>query len=236
MRLRPISNGRLPTSKERLTEPRSVGRLHVLPSASTWATAIPARLSTLRPPPNSTARILDFDLETVAAGYADPQWVPHTVTCWACAWADDGQVTVEALPPGLFYDLAARREFIRPLVERVAEADIVTGHNLLRFDLPVLNAECLRVGLPPLPAVAVQDTIRLPRSKGFKKGQDNLGHVLGLREEKLPLSWAEWAAAYAEPDLVTVKERCASDVRMHLRMREAMLERGWLRAPRAWRP
>lgn len=186
--------------------------------------------------PSRPERTLDFDVETVAAGFGDPQWVPNTVTAWAYAWVDEGTVTVEALPVASFYDLDARREFIRPLVETIGQADIVTGHNLLRFDLPIVNAECLRLNLPPLGPTKVQDTMRLPKAKGFKKGQDNLGHALAVKAEKMPLSWAQWAAAYAEPDLATVKERCASDVLMHMEMRAEAIGRGWLKPPRMWRP
>jgi hypothetical protein len=143
---------------------------------------------------------------------------------------------VEALPVAAFYDLDARRRFLLPMLAAIEEADVVTGHNLLRFDLPILQAECLRLNLPLLGSVMVQDTIRVPKSKGYKKGQDNMSHGLGVKQEKLPLSWAQWAAAYAEPDLATVKERCLSDVLMHIEMREKMLERGWLRAPRKWKP
>lgn len=181
------------------------------------------------------ARVLDFDIETVAAGFGDPQWVPNTTTVWAYAWVGEGVVTVEALPVAEFYDLDARREFMRPLLAAIDQADVLTGHNLLRFDLPVVNAECLRLNLPTIRRRRVQDTMRMPRTKGFKKGQDNLGHALEVLDEKMPLSWAQWAAAYAEPDLATVRERCASDVRMHMQIRDEMAARGWLRES-WWRP
>jgi len=165
------------------------------------------------------------------------------VTAWAYCWVadvsihDTAAVTVEALPPSAFYDIDARRRFLLPLLAAIEQADVVTGHNILRFDLPVLNAECMKLGLPSLEPVLAQDTIRLPRSKGFKKGQDNLSHALSVPEEKLPLNWAQWQAAYGEPDLATVKERCASDVAMHVEMRAAaMRERGWLKPPRIWSP
>jgi hypothetical protein len=217
-------------------EPASVERLPMLPFATISGPVNPTKQSKLPPLLSKKLRTLDFDVETVAAGFADPQWVPNTVTCWAYAWIDGGPVTVEALPVAAFYDLDARRAFLRPLLAALEEADVVTGHNIVRFDLPIVNAECLRLNLPTLTPKAVQDTIKVPKSKGFKKGQDNMGHALDVKEEKMPLSWAQWAAAYAEPDLGTVKERCASDVRMHMEMRVAMLERGWLRAPRMWRP
>jgi DNA polymerase elongation subunit (family B) len=233
--LRPISPVSLPPQPERSMAPASVSRLPALPS-QLGASAIPSPPSKLPLLASSPLRTLDFDIETVAAGFADPQWVPNRVTCWAYAWTDDRDVRVDALPPASFYDHQARREFLSPLMAALDEADVVTGHNIVRFDLPILNTECLRLNLPTLRPKLVQDTIRLPKSKGFKKGQDNLGHTLDVAEEKLPLSWAEWEAAYGEPGMVTVKERCASDVRMHLEMREAMRARGWLSAPRMWRP
>lgn len=185
--------------------------------------------------PTSTRRLLDFDIETVAAGYADPQWVPSTVTAWAFAWGSD-VVEVDALPVAAFYDVAARRRFLKPLLAALDEADVVTGHNVLRFDLPVLQAEVMRLGLPSLRPVLVQDTIRLPRSKGFKKGQDNLGVLLDVPLGKLPLNFQQWADAYAENDLATVKERVATDVRQHMLIRQQMRARGWLRPPRMWAP
>lgn len=134
------------------------------------------------------------------------------------------------------FDREARRHFLAPLLDAIREADVLTAHNLVRHDLPVLNADFMRCGLPPLEPVLVQDTMRLPRSKGFKKGQDNLGVLLRIPEEKLPLNYEEWQAAYSEPDLATVRERVVSDVVMHKQLREAMRERGWLSAPRLWRP
>lgn len=232
---KPISTTSLPTRKVRSMEPASVSPLPALPSRI-GALATPSPPSKLPQLPEQSYRTLDFDIETVAAGFADPEWVPQTTTAWAFGWVDDGAVTVEALPVAHFYDLDARREFLQPLLAAIDEADVLTGHNIVRFDLPVINAECLRLNLPTLRPKLVQDTIRLPKSKGFKKGQDNMAHGLGVKEEKMPLSWAQWAAAYAEADLATVKERCASDVRGHMAMRTAMRREGWLAAPRPWRP
>lgn len=211
----------------------------IAPSRRTESSSAPPERSTqslsrLRQVPASTRRLLDFDVETVAAGYADPQWVPSTVTAWAFSWGQD--IQVEALPVADFYDVEARRAFLRPLLDALAQADVVTGHNVCRFDLPILQAECMRLGLPSLSTVLVQDTIRLPRAKGFKKGQDNLGVLLDVPLGKLPLNFQQWAEAYAEPNLHTVKERVAGDVRQHMLIREQMRVRGWLRPPRMWSP
>lgn len=203
-------------------------------SSDPAAPSTPLLLPPLAPVAMSTRRTLDFDLETVAAGYADPEWVPSTITAWAYSWGDD--VEVDALPVRFMYDRPARRRFLRPLLDAIQEADVLTGHNVLRFDLPVLQADLMRLGLPSLPARLVQDTIRLPRSKGFKKGQDNLAVLMDVRAEKLPLNFEQWAAAYAEPGLETVKNRVAGDVRQHMLIRGEMRARGWLVAPRVWSP
>ena len=120
--------------------------------------------------------------------------------------------------------------------EEYDRADMVTGHNVIRFDLPVLNSECLRMHFVSLGAKLCQDTIRIVKTKGFKKGQDNIGHLLKLSAQKKALSWQQWQDAYEEDEWATVKERCASDVRQHKLMREEMLKRGWLKPPRMWQP
>ena len=87
-------------------------------------------------------RILDFDVETVAAGFADPQWVPQKITCVAWSWIGSGEITSDDCGPmGLYYEPEKRADMLFTLLVLIAQADMVTGHNLLRFDLPVLNAE-----------------------------------------------------------------------------------------------
>ena len=125
---------------------------------------------------------------------------------------------------------------LRPLLEAIRSASRVTGHNILRFDLKVLNAECLRLGLDPVGPVLAEDTMRLPRAKGFKKGQDALGHLLRVRTEKQSLDWQEWQDSYDEEGWPRVKSRCVSDVRMHKQIRQEMIDRGWLKPPVLWKP
>jgi DNA polymerase elongation subunit (family B) len=183
-------------------------------------------------------RILDFDCETIAAGFADPDWVPQKVTCIAWSWIGSDEVKVMTCggSAGLYEEPRLRRALLSTFLVDYAEADVVTGHNLLRFDLPVLNADAMRLGLPPLGPKAVQDTMRLPKAKGFKKGQDNLAGLLGTYERKLALDWQQWEDAYAEPGWPVVKDRARSDVIMHKEMRALLLERGLLKPAVVWHP
>lgn len=134
---------------------------------------------------------------------------------------------MDALPVRHFYNPRMRKRFLQPLWDALGQADVWTGHNILRFDLPVLDGEALKLGLPKLPSRLVQDTIGIRKIRA-KKGQDVLAAVLGVVDEKLPLNWAQWEAAYGEKTLATVKERVSGDVIQHKQLRHAMLEHGWL--------
>ncbi len=187
-------------------------------------------------PPSKHDRILDWDVETVAAGFADPNWVPQKITCVAWSWVGSDVVESRVCGSrGLFGNPALRRHMLKPLLDAIAEADMLTGHNLIRFDLPVVNAECMRLGLDPIGAVLVQDTMRVRRAKGFKKGQDNLGTMYGIAQEKLALSWQQWQDAYDERGWKTIIQRAESDVVMHKALRLKMIEAGHLKPPVTWR-
>lgn len=180
-------------------------------------------------------RILDFDIETVAAGFADPQWVPQRVTCIAWSWIGKREVkhTTRLVGPEEMFS-----EFLRDL----DSADMVTGHNLLRFDLPVINADLIRIGYKPLWPLLVEDTMRVPKAKGLKKGQDNMALMLDVRNRKRNMDWQAWDDAYQWDDLIAgrgadwskVVERCVTDVKQHKAMRQRMLAEGLLKAPVRW--
>lgn len=186
-------------------------------------------------PTGSPKRILDFDIETLAAGYADPAWVPDKITCISASWIGEDEVYTWMTGQRGYWSRKARaRKVLRPFYELLSEAEMVTGHNIKRFDLRVFNAEAMRCGVEPIRQVLVEDTMAILRSKGFKKGLDNIAVELGCGG-KLALSWSEWDKAYEDPSWQVVKERCESDVRLHKQVREEMRSRGWLKPPTMWR-
>lgn len=196
---------------------------------------IPALVTKVRDA-SDKARILDFDVETVAAGFADPDWVPQKITCVAWSWVGSDKVDSRICgPEGIFGRPSRRAEMLAPLLEAIAEADMLTGHNILRFDLPVINAECMRLGLEPIREKRVQDTMRLARAKGFKKGQDNLETLFRTRQQKLALNWQEWQDAYDEEDWKTIRDRAETDVIGHKQIRQELIERKLLKPPVTWR-
>ena len=181
-------------------------------------------------------KILDFDVETVAAGFADPEWVPQKITCVAWSWVGSDEVKSRICTPrGLFGKTQLRATMLADLLAEISKADMLTGHNIARFDLLVINAECMRLGLEPITSARVQDTMRLVRSKGFKKGQDNLEALLKTRQQKLDLNWQEWQDAYDEDGWQTIRDRAETDVIGHKEIRLKLLELELLKPPIDWR-
>lgn len=182
------------------------------------------------------ARILDFDVETIAAGYADPEWVPSRITAIAWSWVDEDTVETRTildyantLDDYLSMSFLGCAPMLEEFVAVFNQADAVTGHNICRFDLGVMNAELMRLKLPVLREKRVIDTIRLKRSKGFKKGQDVLAEVLDVPAEKKAMHWAQWQRAYATPGWPEVRERVSGDVVQHKLVLGRLLELGYLR-------
>lgn len=172
----------------------------------------------------SQQRILDFDIETLAAGFADPNWVPQKVTCVSWSWIGSDEVQSVTTGKDGFFDKSIRAKRLDPFLKELSKADVVTGHNLLRFDLPVLNAESILCGLGRLSPVDVQDTMKLPKTKGLKKGLDNLGIMLSVEGKKQSMDWAEWDNAYEIDGWPEIISRCESDVIMHKQIRQAMID------------
>lgn len=185
---------------------------------------------TIRLVPGKRLRILDFDCEARATGYGDPKWVPQEVTAIAWSWIGEERVACQLRSYGT-------RRMLERFRQAYEQADVVTGHNIRKYDLPLINAEMLRFDLGPLPAKLAQDTLReIVRTTGMKRDQDNLGKFFRTPVAKTPMSWQDWQDAYAAKGWEMVRERVVNDVLQHKLMREAMLARGWLKPPRIWTP
>lgn len=174
-------------------------------------------------------------METLAAGYADPAWVPDKITCISASWCDSDEMHTWIAGQTAWWSREGRaRTMLRPFWELLSKADVVTGHNIKRFDLRVFNAEAMRCGVEPIRRIKVEDTMSILKAKGFKKGLDNIAVELGVDGKKKAMSWAEWDLAYEDPSWAEVIERCESDVRLHKLIRVEMQKRGWLKGITTW--
>jgi hypothetical protein len=193
--------------------------------------------------PKPEPRLLVYDVETYATGFADPAWVPQVVTCIAWKWygEDVGYSSTstdwrDPLCPMPHLDPQAIRNMLAEFVPFYLGADAVITYNGARFDQPVLNAMLWYTGGRPLKPTSVYDLHRFGSVKGMKKGLDNVAIHLGVSEEKQAMNHAEWQRAYLEPGWPKIQARAESDVVITEQVFDAVHAKGWLKPAEGWSP
>lgn len=179
----------------------------------------------------SSLRVLDVDIETRLVGFhKGGKFAPDGCEPIAIAWSWGDEVTVH---------LGPSKQMLREFAKAYAEADLLTGHYVRKFDLPVLNGAMVENGLPPLGRKLVSDTkVDLVKFAGLSKSQENLAEMLELAEAKYHMSDVKWreAARLKRDGKEQTRLRVANDVIQHMQLRAALLEAGLLREPRVWAP
>lgn len=182
----------------------------------------------------SGLRILDFDCECRPLSYLGSDYTTGEITAIASAWIVNGKATrLECHALGE----VTGEEMLRAFVERYNEADMVTGHFIRGFDLPLVNGGLLDHNLPPLSDKLAHDTKNdLRRRKYVSASQENLGFSLGTNAPKVQMNQQLWRDAnrLTETGIARTKKRVIGDVRQHVQMRERLLELGWLDSPKVW--
>jgi hypothetical protein len=178
--------------------------------------------------------VLDFDLENRPLNYVGEDFTFSEIT--AIAWKFIGE-------PGPIYALCLGevppRTMLLGFVAAYIQADLVTGHNIIKHDLRILNGALLEEGLSPLPPKMVCDTyLHLKRKGGVSGSQENLAKMLGVRSSKVGMSQTDWREAnrLTPAGIAKTKRRCVGDVKQHIALRKELLRRNWLRAPSVWHP
>jgi len=178
-------------------------------------------------------RILDFDIENRPLNYAGEDFTFSEIT--AIAWQFIGERQHYVLCLG---DVP-HRTMLLGFVAAYVQADLITGHNILKHDLPIVNGALLEEGLSPLPPKLVSDTYRdLKRKGGVSGSQASLSEMLNIRTPKIGMSQGDWREAnrLTPEGIEKTKRRVVGDVRQHIALRRELLRRDWLRAPRVWQP
>jgi hypothetical protein len=179
-------------------------------------------------------RVLDFDTECRPLHYSE--WRDESqITAIAWGWVGESQVYCEVLKQ----DLSNEDQMLERFLEAYRAADMTTGHYLERHDLPLVNDHLMRRGWSLLEPKLVQDTkTLLPKVRGLGLSQENLGTLYELDEKKHHMNGRRWAVANTLSDegREEARKRVVQDVRQHKRLRKALIDRGYLKAPRMWRP
>lgn len=178
-------------------------------------------------------RVLDFDVEARPLHWISSEYVSKEITAMAWAWTDRPQdVTCYLL--GEHDAVFMLKEFCKAY----ASADMVTGHYIRGYDLPMINGALTEYSLPVLGDRLTQDTkIDLVRRAGLSGSQENIGAMLHLNHPKIKMDQAKWRDSnrLTPEGRAFARERVVGDVRQHIEMRARLLELGYLGAPRMWR-
>jgi hypothetical protein len=178
-------------------------------------------------------RVLDFDCEARPLHWISGDYVSKEITAIAWAWCDKPEeVTCHLLGES---DPVTMLMAFRAAYE---QADMVTGHFIRGYDLPMVNGALTEYQLPTLPDKLSQDTkIDLVRRQGLSGSQENLGTMLGLEHPKVKMDQKKWRDAnrLTPEGIIATRARVVGDVRQHIEMRQKLLDLGYLAAPVIWR-
>lgn len=177
-------------------------------------------------------KILDFDTETRPLTYWGKRPTAE-ITAIASCWYDDiGSMEVKLL------GVDSPEEMLLSFVERYNQADIVTAHNLRRFDLPQINGHLLEYGLPLLTPKLTQDTYLDMRKRGdIPASQEYLLDLYGLGT-KVHMGQHAWRMAnrLTPEGIEKARKRNSSDVYDHMKLRAYMIKHDLLKPMKVWKP
>ena len=183
-------------------------------------------------------RILDFDVEARPLGWLGGDYVHQEITAIASAWIVNGDYS-DLEVWHITKDPRSHKSMLRNFRQRYAEADMVVGHYIRGYDLPQVNAAMIEFELQPLTEILSHDTKNdLVKYSGTSKSQENLSAELGIEAPKIQMNAHKWREAnrLTPEGLRGVRERASGDVIQNIHMREEMMRRGMLGAPKMWYP
>lgn len=179
-------------------------------------------------------KVLDFDSECRPLHYSEFR-DESQITAIAWSWIGSRDMEYGILKQ----DLSNEHHILERFIEAYDEADVVTGHYIVRHDLPMINDHCMRFGWPLLEPKRAQDTkTLLPAVRGLGLSQDNLAALFELDEKKHHMVGRRWAVAntLTSEGREQARMRVVKDVRQHVRLRRELIEKGYLKPARLWQP
>jgi len=200
-------------------------------------------------PDGRKLRTLDIDSECMPDAYLGGDFTTRRVTGIAWQFIGEPEMNVSLLKR---FEVVGRgrnkrilgtdRDFHVPMIQAFREAydaaDVVTGHNIIRHDLPIINGLSIYYGFGALPDKLASDTLAHTPRVGyvFSRSQEVFGDTMGVLADKFHMNNAMWKRANTlDPEQVALtEERVTSDVRMHIEFRAALIRDGLLAVPTLW--
>ena len=186
---------------------------------------------------SSQLRVLDFDIETRKIGFHDAgRFAPGGCEPVIVAAAFDGE-EIETLSLGNTWREKDARKLVEFFKERYDAADVVTGHYIRKFDLPILNGALMEWGMEPLGQKLTLDTkLDLSDVAGLSQSQENLSALKDLEASKFHMNdnWWRKVARLTPEGLALAEERVVTDVQQHRELRAALAP--YFRGHVVWKP
>lgn len=186
-------------------------------------------------------RILDLDVECRPMAWYGGDWVTKEVTAYAWRFADEPEESTRywLLTPSKTWasHQSKKEKGLRQFIRDYDKADIVTGHYIRGFDLPLINGTCVRLGVHPLSPKMSHDTkTDLVRMSGLSKSQENLAAYFDLKHEKQKMNTHIWEMgnSLVEEGRAETLRRVVGDVDQHIEFRESLLARHALQPASVW--
>ena len=190
-------------------------------------------------------RVLDWDLENRPLNYVGQDFTFSEIT--AIGWkfiGDKGPPTAlclgDSIPDSLAFEgIVTPRAMLLGFLAAYIQADLVTGHNIIKHDLRIISGALLEEGLSPLPPKMVSDTyLHLKKKSGVSGSQENLAKMLNVKTSKVGMTQSDWREAnrLTPEGIAKTRKRVVGDVQQHIQLREELLARNWLNPPRQWHP
>ena len=205
----------------------------VLPLQQSKPATSTKRIPQLKRIPTKKYRFLDFDIENRPLAYLG-DWTTGEVTAIAAGWTDEDRVWSRVLA-----DDSTSEQMLLWFLELYNEADVVTGHNIVRHDLPMINGALFEFGLPLLGPKLVSDTYaHCTKAKYLSRSQESLAGMLGLTDHKHHMSQSQWRASnrLTREGLVGTRKRVVDDVIQHKGVRTELIRRKALGPYKVWKP
>lgn len=190
-------------------------------------------------------RELCFDLESRPSAFWWGDKTTAEITAFGWKWRDEPAVHSLLLTRTGRFESGDGRKLSAAAAygafrDVLASADLVYGHNIRGFDLPLFQTGLLRHELPVLPELRTTDTLKdYPKRKDMSASLENLAELYGLDDDgKLHMSIVQWERANRlSPDGIEgAQARVESDVLLQEKLRDRLLELGLLGEPRTWKP
>lgn len=189
--------------------------------------------------PQRKLNVLDLDIETRKIGFHDAgRFKPGGAEPVIIALAFEG-MEPEYRSLGPLWREEDARSMLAWFRGYYEAADVITGHYIRKFDLPILNGALFEWGMPLLDQKLVIDTkTDLVDMAAMSLSQENISALKELEESKFHMHDNRWrSVARLTPEgLALAQERVTKDVLQHQALRKSLAASGALKPASLWKP